>query len=102
MKARLFRPQEIDKRWIMKERRMSGSTFNFNFQNRVQWYPAGFKSNRQGIMRRWQKIHHYSSHAPWCLPHWKAANEMFHKKFLGTGGKGSMRFLNTHSAHSWL
>lgn len=97
-----FRPQEIPKSYIFKQRLAYGRADNYNWQSRVEWVPAGYKSNRIGIMRRWQQIHHYASHAPWCLPHWKAASELFHKKFFGSKGKASMRYLNTYSAHSWL
>lgn len=97
-----FRPQEIPKSYIFKQRLAFGRSDNYNWQSRVKWIPAGYKSNRIGIMRRWQEIHHYASHAPWCLPHYKTANKMFHKKFLGSKGKASTRYLNTYSAHSWL
>jgi hypothetical protein len=97
-----FRPQEIPKAYIFKQRLAFGRADNYNWQSRVKWIPAGYKINRKGILRRWQEIHHYASHAPWCLSHYKTANKMFNQKFLGSKGKASTRYLNTYSAHSWL
>jgi len=97
-----FRPQDLPKSYVIKERLNYGRSNNYNWQSRVKWIPAGYKSNRIGILRRWQEIHHYSSHAPWCLPHWKTAQRNFNTKFFGAGGKASTRYLNTYSAHSWL
>jgi len=86
----------------MRQRRLYGRTDNFNWQTRTNWVPAGYTKNQISIIRRWQQIHHYSSHAPSCAPHWKTAEKMFNKQFLGSEGKGSMRYLNKWSAHSWL
>jgi hypothetical protein len=97
-----FRPPAIPKALIFKQRLAYGRSDNYNWQSRVKWIPAGYKINRQGILRRWQEIHHYAIHAPWCLSHYKTAQKMFHQKFLGSTGKASVRYLNTYSAHSWL
>ena len=53
-----FRPQEIPKAFIFKQRLATGRSENYNWQSRVKWIPAGYKSNRRGILRRWQEIHH--------------------------------------------
>ena len=97
-----FRPQEIPKSYVMKERLKYGRVDNYSWQTRRKWIPAGFTKNQVSIFRRWQQIHHYASHAHSCLNHWKVANKMFCKQFFGSEGKASCRYLNTYSAHSWL
>jgi hypothetical protein len=97
-----FRPQEISKSYVMKQRLKYGRTDNFNWQTRSNWVPASFTKNQVSIFRRWQQIHHFASHAPSCLPHWKVANKMFNEKFFASKGNPSMRFANTYTAHSWL
>ena len=97
-----FRPQEISKVSVMKQRLHYGRTDNYNWQTRSNWVPAGYTKNRISILRRWQQIHHYASHTKNPAGHWIVANKMFCKKFFGSEGKASMRYLNTWSAHSWL
>ena len=97
-----FRPQEVSKVSVMKQRLKYGRTDNYNWQTRTKWVPVGYTKNQISILRRWQQIHHYSSHAHHCAPHWKVAEKMFNKQFLGSEGKASMRYLNKWSAHSWL
>ena len=97
-----FRPQNIPKAHIFKQRLAYGRADNYNWQTRIRWLPVGLKKNQISILRRWQQIHHYASHAHSCLNHWKVANKMFCKKHLGSEGKASCRYLNTYSAHSWL
>ena len=97
-----FRPQEISKTYVMKQRLKDGRTDNYNFQTRSNWVPARFTKNQISIFRRWQQIHHFASHTKCPAKHWVVANNMFCKQFFGSGGKASMRYLNKWSAHSWL
>jgi len=97
-----FRPQEISTSYIMKQRLKYGRTDNFNWQTRTNWVPAGLTKNQIHILRRWQQIHHFACHTKNPAQHWVFANKMFEKQFLGSMGKGSMRYLNKWSAHSWL
>ena len=97
-----FRPQELPKSYVMKQRLKYGRTDNFNWQTRIRWVPASMTKNRVSILRRWQQIHHFACHTAKPAQHWVRANKMFERQFLGTYGKGSMRYLNTWSAHSWL
>lgn len=97
-----FRPQDLPKSFIMKQRLKYGRVDNYNWQSRTTWVPASFTKNRVGIFRRWQQIHHFASHTKKPARHWVVANEMFCKKFFGSKGKASMRYLNTWTAHSWL
>ena len=97
-----FRPQEISKTYVMKQRLKYGRTDNYNFQTRSNWVPARFTKNQISIFRRWQQIHHFASHTKCPAKHWVFANNMFCKQFFGSSGKASMRYLNKWSAHSWL
>ena len=97
-----FRPQEMPKSYIMKQRLKYGRVDNYNWQTRSNWVPASLTKNRISILRRWQQIHHFACHTAKPAQHWVVANKMFEKQFLGTYGKGSMRYLNKWSAHSWL
>ena len=97
-----FRPQEISKTYVMKQRLKYGRTDNYNFQTHSNWVPARFTKNQISIFRRWQQIHHFASHTKCPAKHWVVANNMFCKQFFGSSGKASMRYLNKWSAHSWL
>ena len=97
-----FRPQQVNKLSIIRDRRLTGRVENYSWQTRSIWVPAGMPVNRVSIMRRWQQIHHYSRHTAWALPNWRGANAEFNRKFLGSTGRASDRYLNTYSAHSWL
>ena len=97
-----FRPQELPKSFIMKQRLKYGRADNYNWQTRVRWLPAYMTKNQVSIFRRWQQIHHFASHTAKPAQHWRVANRMFCKQFLGSEGKASTRYLNTWSAHSWL
>jgi hypothetical protein len=97
-----FRPQNLPLRFIVKERLQTGRTNNYNWQSRINWVPAGLTTNRVGILRRWQQIHHHAKHSYNTIPYWNSAEKMFNKKFLAEGGKASVRFLNTYTAYNWL
>ena len=97
-----FRPQDIPKSYVMKQRLHYKRVDNFNWQTRINWVPASMTKNQVSIFRRWQQIHHFASHTKCPAQHWKVANEMFGKNFLGNAGNASCRYLNTYSAHSWL
>lgn len=97
-----FRPQDISKAVIFKQRLAYGRADNYNWQTRIKWYPVGMTKNKISILRRWQQIHHYASHTKCPASHWKVANALFEKNFLGSKGKASIRYLNTYSCHRWL
>lgn len=102
MTVNKFRPQEISKSYIMKQRLKYGRTDNYNWQTRSNWWPASLKKNQISILRRWQQIHHFASHTAKPAQYWVRANRMFNKQFFGDAGRASMRYLNTWSAHNWM
>jgi len=96
-----FRPQEVGTRYIMKQRRLTGRSENYNWQTRVKWYPAGWKPNQISIGRRFGQLHYLACHAPAPIQkRWEQAYKTFCRKHLPY--KSSMRFLNQYTAHRWL
>ena len=52
-----FRPSSsMDKKNIMKMRRIYGRTDNYNWQSRIEWYPVGFKLNHKTIFKQMGKF----------------------------------------------
>ena len=98
-----FRPQDISKSYVMKQRLMTGRSDNFNWQSRVEWYPAGWSKHRQQFARRFARLHYLACHAPKPIQkRWLSAYRAFMVQHFGSEGNASMRYLNTWSAHSWL
>jgi hypothetical protein len=95
-----FRPQNVSKRAIMVERLKFKKTFSYNYQERHS-YVRDLTINRIGISRRFGQLHYLACHAPTPVAkRWWAAYKSFQRKYLPTGG--SMRYVNTWTAHSWL
>lgn len=99
-----FRPSSsMDTRSIMRERRKYGRTDNYNWQSRIEWYPAGFKLNRKTIFNQFGKLHYLACHAPdKTTKKWEKAYNNFHTKHFGAFKGASMRYLNNWSCHNWL
>ena len=98
-----FRPQDLPKSYIMKERLKTGRSNNYNWQSRVEWYPANWSKHKQMFARRFARLHYLACHAPGPVKkRWWKAYDNFMAKHFGTKGKASMRYLNKRSAHSWL
>jgi hypothetical protein len=98
-----FRPQQVSKLYILRERRISGRVSTYNWQTRINWIPAGLTYNRLSIRRRWYQLHYLGSHSPTpIMKKWKNAESLFNRNFLASRGKASVRFLNTYTAHNWL
>jgi hypothetical protein len=99
-----FRPSSaMDTKSIMRERRKYGSNLgNYNWQSRVEWYPAGFKLNRKTIFKQFGKLHYLACHSPETITKkWQATYKTFYKKHFGSF-KASVRYLNKWSCHNWL
>lgn len=102
-----FRPQAKDKLSIIKHRRR-GMVETYNWQSRVEWFPAGYKLNKQTIARQFRRLHYLACHAPESITkQWKKAYINFYKQHFGVyykhnGVQGSVRYLNKWSCHSWL
>ena len=97
-----FRPQGISKRYIIKQRRLSGRSESYNFQSRVDWHPVGWKLNHRTIGRQFARLHYLGCHSPApVVRKWRSVYNTFYKKHFGSN-RASVRFLNNHTAHSWL
>jgi hypothetical protein len=98
-----FRPQDIGTRYIIKQRLLTGRSENYNWQSRTVWYPAGWKVNKRTIGKQFLRLHYLACHAPKPVQkRWASAYQNFMNRHFSSGGKASMRYLNNHSAHSWL
>ena len=98
-----FRPQDIGKRYIIKERLRTGRSDNYNWQSRVKWYPAGYRLNKKTISYQFSKLHYLACHAPEPVQQrWRVPYANFMAQHFGNAGCASMRYLNTWSCHSWL
>lgn len=103
MEMNKFRPQDINARYIIKERRLTGRAENYNWQTRAKWYPAGWKVNHISIGRRFGHLHYLACHAPAPVRHrWRSAYQLFEKRYFASAGRASIRYLNTRTAHAWL
>lgn len=98
-----FRPQDISKRFIIKERLNTGRSGSYNWQTRVKWYPAGWGFNKKIIGGQFSKLHYLALHAPKPIQiRWAKKYDNFVAKHFGSKGKTSVRYLNNWSCHSWL
>ena len=102
---KLFRPQDHSKVHTIKLRRKGydNAWINYNFVNRAKWYPAGWGFNKRVLGRIHRRMHYLAFHAP--VPNqkkWRVTYNNFMIKHFGAAGKGSMRYLNNWSCHSWL
>jgi len=103
MEMNKFRPQEIGKVYLLKQRLKHGHTDSYNWQSRVRWYRAKDGINRQFIIRTFQYLHYRACHAPAPVRlRWKSAYQRFEKRHFASAGRASIRYLNTHTAHAWL
>lgn len=99
-----FRPSSsMTTKSIMRQRRMYGYTDSYNWQSRVEWYPAGYKLNRKTIFKQFGNLHYLACHSPKPITKkWQQTYDKFHTKHFGSFKGASMRYLNEWSAHSWL
>jgi hypothetical protein len=99
-----FRPSSaMTTKSVMRERRKYGSCLgNYNWQSRVEWYPAGYGFNKKIISRQFGKLHYLACHSPKPIAEkWQKAYNNFYKKHFGVY-KASVRYLNKWSCHSWM
>jgi hypothetical protein len=98
-----FRPSSaMTAKGVMRQRRKYGRTDNYNWQSRVEWYPAGYGLNKRTIARQFGRLHYLAGHSPEPVQHrWQKVYNNFHTTHFGTFN-GTMRYLNTWSCHAWL
>lgn len=97
-----FRPQDLPKSYVMKQRLKTGRSDNYNWQTRVKWYPVGWGLNKRVIGDMFGRLHYLACHAPDPIKkRWRKAYDVFYKKHFGTD-QGTARYLNKYSCHSWM
>jgi hypothetical protein len=98
-----FRPQDISKRYIIRQRRITGVSESYNWQTRIRWYPAGWGFNKQVLGRVFARLHYLACHAPAPVQRqWRPAYNKFCDRYLAQKGRASVRYLNKYTAHAWL
>lgn len=98
-----FRPQDIPKSYIMKQRLRYGRVDNYNWQVRDKWYPAGWGLNKKVIGSIHGRLHYLASHAPKPIRNkWRGARSNFIQYHFGSDRTASVRYLNKWSCHSWM
>lgn len=105
MTNKMFRPQASSKLQTIRLRRKGygNEWINYNFINRVKWYPAGWKYNHRVIGGMHSRLHYLACHAPEPIQkRWRKTYAVFMAKHFGDAGRASMRYLNTWSCHSWM
>lgn len=99
----MFRPQGMTKAYVFKQRLKFGRSDNYNWQSRVKWYPAGWGFNKRVLGRIHSRLHYLACHAPAPIRvKYRNVYREFCKKHFGDAGRGSVRYLNKYSCHSWL
>lgn len=98
-----FRPQDYGTRLVIRERLRGAKSCNYNWQSRVEWFPAGYRINKKTISKQFSRLHYLACHAPEPITKkWTKAYKVFYKKHFGADKGASMSYLNTWSCHSWL
>lgn len=98
----MFRPLDKNKAAQIKMRRL-GASKNFNFCDRVKWYPAGWRFNKQVLGTMHGRMHYLACHAPKPVQKaWRAKYDLFMRRHFGDHRRASMRYFNTWSCHSWM
>jgi hypothetical protein len=96
-----FRPQDISKKYILKQRLRFGRSDTYNWQTRIRWYPVGWKLNHQTLGRIFGQLHYLGSHAPKPVrTKWYAREKLFLKSRIPF--KSSIRYIEKFSAGRWL
>jgi len=96
-----FRPQDLPKHYIMKQRLKYGRADNYNWQTRVKWYPAGWGFNKKVLGTIFGRLHYLACHAPTPVQkRYQRAYRALEARLFPA--RASMRYANKYSAHSWL
>ena len=96
-----FRPQDNQKRYMIKLRRLTGRSENYNWCPRSEWYPAGWGPNKKVLGKIFGRLHYLACHAPAPVQaKWRRAYRALEERMFTT--RASMRYANKYSADSWL
>jgi hypothetical protein len=96
-----FRPQDLSKSYIIKQRLKYGRSDNYNFQSRVKWYPVGWGFNKRVIGGIFGRLHYLACHAPTPVQkRYQRAYRALEARLIPR--KASIRYINTYTAAAWL
>lgn len=96
-----FRPQDNQKRYMIKLRRLAGRSENYNWQPRRTWYPAGWGPNKKVLGKIFGRLHYLACHAPPPVQaKWRRAYRALEERM--SPARASVRYINKYSASSWL
>lgn len=99
----MHRPQDLPKRFTIKERLRYGKSQNYNFCNRVKWWPAGWKYNQKVLGGIHSRLHYLACHSPGPVAKkWEHTYKEFQTKHFGNVKLASVRYLNNWSCHKWM
>lgn len=59
-----FRPQNLNKLYLLKHARVTGRRENYNWQTRIEWWPCGYRLNKITIAKQFKQLHYLACHAP--------------------------------------
>jgi hypothetical protein len=98
-----FRPQQLSRKFLMKRRRLAGSSDSYNWQSRIEWIPVGYKLNKKTIAKQFKQLHYLACHAPAPIrKRWKFAYQQFMNRHFAEAGNASIRYLNKYTCHAWM
>ncbi len=96
-----FRPQDNQKRYMIKLRRLTGRSENYNWRPRSEWYPAGWGTNKKVLGKIFGRLHYLACHAPKPVQaKWQRAYRALEERMFPV--RASVRYINKYSAGSWL
>jgi len=96
-----FRPQDISKKYKLKQYIRTGRIENYNWQTRIKWYPAGWGFNKKVIGGIFGRLHYLACHAPTPVQQrHRRAYRALEARLIPT--RASVRYINTYSAGAWL
>lgn len=99
-----FRPQDINPRFRLKYRLIYGRTESYNWQSRHTYQRVNpLPLNHETLGRIFGRLHYLACHAPKPVQKkWRVVYNNFMKRYCAEGGRHSIKFANTYTAHAWL
>ena len=102
--SKLFRPYQVNKKWTIRERRQGSSWSRaMHFREYTPYIPAGWTKHQLQFAKRFMHLHYLACHAPAATrAKWSKAYKLLMNKCFASGGKASVRNLNSYTCYRWL
>jgi hypothetical protein len=92
--SKRFRPVSYPKRFVIRQRRLTGAVINYNYQERVTWNPAGWGLSKRVLGRLFNQLHYLACHAPTPVKQrWQENYKNFKNRFIPR--RASVRYIKT-------